>query len=445
MKKYIYALTFLIAAPSFAYDGKITFLHGKVTVLKAHHLKAEEAKIQDELSYDSSIVTYEKSIAKITMNDGSVLTVGPNSMLHVQQFINKETEKPGIVSLLRGQLGAVINEQTKIKGYKSKIILKTRTAAMGVRGTEFSLTFNEQSQGTTLVTYQGTVVMAKNDPSVTNDIDKIGQAFNEQGVQVSAGEFSTATLKENKVSAPDKVNTDQIAYLAQMTLAKDESSIASMLETEKKITFNSDNGKIIDLEKAKVADAPVKTIVAPEQPIVADVPTPIKKWYAGAQIGIAKSSTDSEDVAQELKSRGIAGTGSVRHQTRLVGKSYVGYQFNENISSEAGFVFLGKASTSYANVSAADLQKLTDLQSKSANGPELSGRYKVALNEDLSLAGKLGLVYFSNYHVTEATYGYGLEAKNERLGNLKIRLDYDHYHMKGNSTHLLTAGVSLPF
>lgn len=482
MKNFAFIFTFLIACPAFSFEGKIISIEGRATVLHPHHMEASELKINEELESDLSIITYEKTLVKVSMEEGSVLTIGPNSMIHIQQFINKQKALPGIVSLIRGQVGASINDQTKIRGYKSNFILTTRTAAMGVRGTEFMVSFNEANGATSLVTFRGAVTMAKNvGPSVT-DIDRIGLAFNNSGVVVREGEFSAVLPKDEVAKSPEKVNAEQAALLERVSLAKDPEATLSMLNDHSSIELKSDAGKVIDIkttastqEKSAVLHStpgeiiPSKVAVAEvskktEAPAVATHDETVKDWYVGLGAGLAKSSIDTSSVSQEIRSRSISGEGRVHNSNRFAWRLFVGHDFTKNWSAELAYLNLGKSSTEFKNVSASDALKLTGLNSISGKGPQLSARYKAYVTEDLAVLAKLGLFHWKTAYndssqqgassevklsVIEVTYGFGAEFRapafmTKKMPETKLRLDYDLYHMKGNPTHVIAAGIAVP-
>jgi hypothetical protein len=391
--------------------------------------------------------------------------------MQFQQFINKKSERPGIMTLLKGQMGAMINDQVKIKGYKSKLILKTSSAAMGVRGTEFMIAYNQKSNASSLVTFKGSVVMTKNDGTNANDLDKLGRSFNEASVTVKEGEFSGISDKEKDLKT-EKVNSDQLALLEKISLAKDEKLAVAMLNENKNIELNNRDGKIIDLQNGKTINSESALLSSngdvTQKPIVAESPKAaeeikvveskpvevkiekIKKWYAGVNAGVASSSMDTANINQELTSRGISGKGEVHNSSRFSWRFFLGYDFTKNWSAELSYIDLGKSSTEFTNVSLADAYKLTDLNSISGKGPELKGRYKVHLSEDVAMLAKLGVIHWTNLSAYEATYGYGMEFKapkfiTSKLSDTRLRLDYDFYHLKGNSTHVITAGVAIPF
>jgi len=66
----------------------------------------------------------------------------------------------GVISLLKGKLRTSV-QKTERPSNVNKFFIKTRTAALGVRGTEFQTIYNPDNKITSLLTYKGEVAVAK--------------------------------------------------------------------------------------------------------------------------------------------------------------------------------------------------------------------------------------------------------------------------------------------
>src|SRR3989339_1655325 len=133
--------------------AKVIFIKGLATELKPGQSKATPIVQNQALQEDSSVLTHEKSVLKIHFFDGSQTTLGPNS-----KFIIKKSDpsKGSILGLLKGTIRTQLN-----KSDNKKLFIQTRTAALGVRGTDFQAIYNPEIYITSLVTYSGRVAMAK--------------------------------------------------------------------------------------------------------------------------------------------------------------------------------------------------------------------------------------------------------------------------------------------
>lgn len=83
------------------------------------------------------IITNETGAATVTLKDGTVLTVGPNSQMDLSRFQFDSTTQSGnlLVELLQGSVRVVTGLLGKINPDLFKV--STPTSVVGVRGTDF--------------------------------------------------------------------------------------------------------------------------------------------------------------------------------------------------------------------------------------------------------------------------------------------------------------------
>uniref|UniRef100_UPI002739BF7F FecR domain-containing protein n=1 Tax=Klebsiella pneumoniae TaxID=573 RepID=UPI002739BF7F len=129
-----------------------------------------------------------------------------------------ETTKPGeasIVDLVGGQIRAKVTKDPLLGGEgadaKEKMIVKTKTAAMGIRGTDFNVSFNKLNNITALVTFEGNVAMAK---LAAEGAAALAALHQPSGVQsVGAGQFSGVQPDQPQASIPVKISPAQLDTL----------------------------------------------------------------------------------------------------------------------------------------------------------------------------------------------------------------------------------------
>lgn len=136
---------------------------GLVTKLMPGAMEASKVEAGDKLSEDTSIVTGPKSFVKIKFIDQSELNVGPESKIVISEM--KSASSAGIISLLKGRIRTQVEKNQKGEDKNNKFFIRTRTAALGVRGTDFQTIYNPDNRMTSLLTYEGSVAMAKIDKS----------------------------------------------------------------------------------------------------------------------------------------------------------------------------------------------------------------------------------------------------------------------------------------
>lgn len=116
-------------------QGTFKNLQGTVTVIRAG--QSAPAQAGDALREGDRVVTGPQSAAAVTLQDGTVLSLGPNASADLTHYVFDSTSQNGslLVNLLHGALRMV----TGVMGKTNPELLKvtTPTAVVGVRGTDF--------------------------------------------------------------------------------------------------------------------------------------------------------------------------------------------------------------------------------------------------------------------------------------------------------------------
>ncbi len=193
--------------------GKVSRLKAPVTILEIGQREARELKQGDAVTEGSSILTQEKSFAIIAFNNGHQMTVSPSSKVVISQA---KKEDPDVVQLLMGKVRASVKPDSDRK--QEKFFIKTRSAAIGVRGTEFQTSYNPNNSVTTLLTFSGKVAMNKVDeksaPSVDNQavVMKLREVLSaSSSVEAHTGDY--AGTSGEKITPPVKISPVQLTLL----------------------------------------------------------------------------------------------------------------------------------------------------------------------------------------------------------------------------------------
>lgn len=233
--------------------GQVILVKGDVSMLLPGERQATAVKKGIKIKEDTSIVTQDKSFVRIKLNDNSVLMVGPKSKTVVVEMKNSQK---GVVSLLTGKLRVQV-EKAKATSDENKLFIQTRTAAMGVRGTEFQTTYNHQNKITSLVTFKGEVAMAKvkDTPSsiITKDsaIKKLDTILkkNDSVVLVKKGRYAGVSSNLKNATAPVKISPKQFTLLRLNENLEDKAPAISkekleqeVEKTKKEFSKLTDNG-----------------------------------------------------------------------------------------------------------------------------------------------------------------------------------------------------------
>lgn len=216
-----------------AQTAKVKMVRGKVTKLIPGQAKASRVKRGDILPEDTSLVTGSKSFVKVIFTDKSSMNIGPRSKVIINKMPKR---KANMVNLLTGIIKAEVEKKSD-KKTKTKMVVKTRTAVMGVRGTKFQSTYNPANKSTSLVTVEGKVAMIKvkketvkikklpKGKNITakptldkyDDIDQVDSLFekSKEVVEVPAGRYSGVAEKISQPTVPVKIAPKQYNAIAK--------------------------------------------------------------------------------------------------------------------------------------------------------------------------------------------------------------------------------------
>ncbi len=154
MKRIILLLTILSLSPgAFSKSATVKLLRGKVYLEK--NGKKTLLKKGDKISENSHIISEAKSFARVVLPDNSTMNVGPKSSVTIESFRTKED--PSLIKLAQGMVRASIPEESK---KNLKMVIKTKSAVMGIRGTKVVLTHNNESNSTAGITIDGVAELA---------------------------------------------------------------------------------------------------------------------------------------------------------------------------------------------------------------------------------------------------------------------------------------------
>ena len=136
-KAWILAAALAVAAPALAADniGLIKVSKGSVQIQRGSDKLP--APVGAGLQTSDVIVTGADGSAGITFTDNSLVSIGPNSVFSIDKYSFDSTTHQGEFegNLKQGRLAAVSGKMVKQSPESMKI--RTPSAIMGVRGTEF--------------------------------------------------------------------------------------------------------------------------------------------------------------------------------------------------------------------------------------------------------------------------------------------------------------------
>ncbi len=266
--------TFFISFNIFANHAVVKMIRGDVTKLTPGSHNASKVKQGDKLPEDTSVLTGKASIIKVEMQDKSIVSLGPQSKIVIGS-VSADKKKPNMIGFLKG----VVRAEVEKSGAQAnnKMIIQTRTAAMGIRGTKLKTSYNPDTRTTSLVTIEGKVAMVKvkekeiikeatdevreenKDSKISKneiqekikekELEKIEEALNdsEKAVEVKQGRYASANIKLEKATRPAKVAPKQMVALA----TKDELAVEKVDAEKYEKELIKDFEKSADDEKAE--------------------------------------------------------------------------------------------------------------------------------------------------------------------------------------------------
>ena len=119
--------------------GSLTQVEGRVDLLRGGQLPAIPVKLNDGVQTGDVIRTKSLSKAQITFIDNSTLTIAPESRVGIESYMFNSTQnkRNSVVQLFQGLAHVAVSKI--FKAAEPDFVVKTQTAIMGVRGTDFGV------------------------------------------------------------------------------------------------------------------------------------------------------------------------------------------------------------------------------------------------------------------------------------------------------------------
>ncbi|MDN5125050.1 FecR family protein [Aliarcobacter butzleri] len=152
----IFTLLLLFASFLFANVGTVSLVEGKATILRNGQTLG--ANMGDKVENKDIISTQVNSKIKITFIDNTIVTIGKESSLNIEEYIFNSKEAKTELNVLKGAFHTITGQIGKVNPDKFK--LKTKSASIGIRGTEF---YGDENR---IVCTQGRIVVLSNGISV---------------------------------------------------------------------------------------------------------------------------------------------------------------------------------------------------------------------------------------------------------------------------------------
>jgi hypothetical protein len=125
--------------------GRLTQVEGRVDILRGGELPATPVKVDDGVKAGDVLRTKSLSKAQITFIDDSTLTISPESRVGIEAYMFDSAQKKrnAVVQLFKGLAHVVVSKISQ--SAEPDFVIKTQTAIMGVRGTDFGVRLHPNS------------------------------------------------------------------------------------------------------------------------------------------------------------------------------------------------------------------------------------------------------------------------------------------------------------
>jgi len=201
------ASTWWVTAEDAKNVAVVQMMRGKVSVL--YGSASAPVKQGDWIKEGGVIKTSEKSIAKLVFIDKSSINVAPNSEMKVEKFSKTEA---GLLDIVKGKIRAEVTKDylEMNQGQKSKLFVKSPSAVMGIRGTEFVFAHNHLNNTSSAILIEGEVAFSKLGSGERPSYNQLDRIVERDNIQIRGGEFSVAAPTAKAATIPAVLNVKQM-------------------------------------------------------------------------------------------------------------------------------------------------------------------------------------------------------------------------------------------
>ena len=151
MKTLYILLSLLLSTILFAKDvATITAMQGSATVQRAK--QKLPASLGQKLQTKDVVFTKENAKLQVIFNDETIISIGKNSEFSIEDYLFEENQEPiAKFGMLRGAMRTITGKIGKIA--PQKFTVTTKTATIGIRGTNFSVFVNDDGSAEAFCTF----------------------------------------------------------------------------------------------------------------------------------------------------------------------------------------------------------------------------------------------------------------------------------------------------
>jgi len=327
--------------------GFYTAVLGQASVTHSGEARILPVKLHDEVLFKDVIQTQDESRARALFQDDSMLTVGENSRVEIDEYIyNPDVNvRRAIVKLMQGQVRALVSKVFKANG--SKFEVHTPSAVAAARGTYFTVWVENGQSGIINIGEKGRVDFTSGGMTVAVDPGYFSIAYEGQAPSVPLphhlglkdNDQSEATVKsaEKTASTPVLIHDQGPKVIhplekAELTLASSPAGLTRALAAVERTT----------LREALLVELPAQTLKA-----------------MNLDLHLVKALTTLTGLSIESRSGNIGGTATVATGTLTTGTLTVGTA----TTTSGGAVSVGSLSVGSVSVGSTTVAPLAPVTS----------------------------------------------------------------------------------
>jgi hypothetical protein len=275
------ALVILLGTSVHASVGSVAALKGKAAVIRNN--TALPAKVGLALQKDDQIKTDAKTKMQIIFSDETIITIGKNSHFAVNEYIADSSDQKADFSLFKGTMRTISGGIGKANPSKFKI--KTKTATMGIRGTNF-IVIASPTEGDTFACMNGAIFIEGKDGTL--DVPKgylakvspaggIGElievtpkqldALMAQGIHDPYREARAAPQQSRRSSTENQMAAEAMQVQLIDSLAVDTTTVDNSITDETILAAQTDTGSTNVTDTAQEL-LPTKLVTTPHSALI---------------------------------------------------------------------------------------------------------------------------------------------------------------------------------
>ena len=191
----------IFTRPSKKLDPKVAADDGVIASFEGEYYRVKDLKASDRVENGNVVRTLPGAKVKVIYDNGDQIYVGPGSSYRISWKGDVKTVPE--IRLAYGRIRGVISKE----GPRKKVIIRTRSAVMGVRGTDFFI--SDEGQGETSVSVlRGAVEVAPTRGKATVVETGMTAEVLTKRVEIPLRKISKEDLGEIRVASSLPVNKD---------------------------------------------------------------------------------------------------------------------------------------------------------------------------------------------------------------------------------------------